>query len=288
MALKESMTGLWLPREIFDDMNLSWTEKVLLSQISALDNDVGKGCYASASHFAEILNLKEGTVRNMLSDLRSRGYLEDLWSNGHSRGLRVAIFNARNRNSAAGDRNEIVTGNRNENMTEASQINDATVTRSLREPSQKNDKNNKENGIRKNQAREVFLFWITTFEKGSATIFGPKREKAVLKRLDDGYTVDQLKDAVRGCKESPYHQGQNPGEVVYDDLELICRDETKVDYFISIWNSSDQAATASKELPERCNECRHNGGLIYNDDGEIRKCPHGSENRSESLNEVAG
>jgi hypothetical protein len=64
--------------------------------------------------------------------------------------------------------------------------------------------------------------------------FVGKRRKAVIARLKEGYSVEELKEAILGCKGDPfYSKGQNDHKTVYDDLELICRDGTKVEKFIA-------------------------------------------------------
>lgn len=63
---------------------------------------------------------------------------------------------------------------------------------------------------------------------------GSKRYRAIAARLKDGYTPEQLKLAVEGCKKSPHHMGKNDRGEVYDDLELICRDQGHVDKFLAL------------------------------------------------------
>lgn len=81
------------------------------------------------------------------------------------------------------------------------------------------------------QARRVFTHWQEVFNHNRA-IFGAKRQRAVEARLKQGFTVERLKQAVDGCRKSAYHQGENKDHQVYDDLELICRDEKHVEQFI--------------------------------------------------------
>jgi hypothetical protein len=95
------------------------------------------------------------------------------------------------------------------------------------------------------RAWEVFCYWRDATKAlgekegrrtpgGRARVWNDKRKKAVIARLKEGYTVEQLKQAVDGCLLSPWHRGQNPSGVTYDDLELICRDATKVDQFVGV------------------------------------------------------
>lgn len=81
------------------------------------------------------------------------------------------------------------------------------------------------------EVREVFVYWQQARNHPQAKL-DAKREKAIKARLKDGYTVGELCQAVDGCSASAYHMGQNQNQAVYDDIELICRDASKVDGFI--------------------------------------------------------
>lgn len=73
-------------------------------------------------------------------------------------------------------------------------------------------------------ATRVFEHWqLATGRSGK---FIGKRLKAVEARLRDGYTVDQLKAAVDRRVKSAF---VNDKGVVFNDLELICRDASQVE-----------------------------------------------------------
>ncbi len=78
--------------------------------------------------------------------------------------------------------------------------------------------------------------------KRADVVFHGKRERAVRGRLREGYSVERLCQAIRGCKLSRHHQGENDAGTVYDDLELICRNASKVDFFIAIAEKPPRAA----------------------------------------------
>lgn len=83
------------------------------------------------------------------------------------------------------------------------------------------------------ECREVFEHWQEVMSHPRAKL-DDKRRKKVNSRLKDGYTVDDLKQAINGCKKSPHHMGENDRATVYDGLELICRDAEHVDKFIAV------------------------------------------------------
>lgn len=76
---------------------------------------------------------------------------------------------------------------------------------------------------------DVFEFWKTTFRKKSDTLLSDKRKSKIQARLRQGYTVDQIKQAITNCSNSEYHI-QNG----HTDIELICREPEKLDRFIAM------------------------------------------------------
>lgn len=81
------------------------------------------------------------------------------------------------------------------------------------------------------EINEIFGYWKETLDHPRAKIDKTRKSK-VRCRLKDGYSVDDIKLAIDGCLASPYHQGQNKRGMIYDDLELICRDSKHIDQFI--------------------------------------------------------
>lgn len=82
------------------------------------------------------------------------------------------------------------------------------------------------------EAERVFLYWREELRSASKrkVVFGEKRKTKVCARLRDGYTVDDLKLAIDGARDHAFVDEKGKR---HDDLELICRDEVKVDSFIS-------------------------------------------------------
>lgn len=80
-------------------------------------------------------------------------------------------------------------------------------------------------------ADAVFEHWREVMGKDARTKFDGKRRRAVVARLNDGYTAADLAEAVNGCSLTPHNMGQNDRGERYDDLELICRNASQVDRF---------------------------------------------------------
>ncbi len=93
---------------------------------------------------------------------------------------------------------------------------------------------------------EIFDFWIVTMSKNtSSTKLTSKRKKAINARIKDGYTIEQIKDAILGCSNDLFSMGQNDRNKPFNDIELICRTGEKLESFLS--NVSQPKFTAAEQ-----------------------------------------
>lgn len=76
--------GVWLPKEIWLNEDLTMIEKVILMEIDSLDNKE-TGCFASNKHFAELCNCTEKTVSLAISKLQKFGLIEIVKFDGRTR-----------------------------------------------------------------------------------------------------------------------------------------------------------------------------------------------------------
>lgn len=124
--------------------------------------------------------------------------------------------------------------------------------------------NSSESGIRNQESvnqgsgvlssdQEIFAYWQRVHEKPKAQ-FTVERKRKVKERLADS-TVEEIKQAIDGCKKSSHHQGINERGTVYDDLELICRTRTHLEKFIGYTHGSNgnginqQRSNGTKQTP---------------------------------------
>ena len=80
--------GVWIPKEIWLNTDLSIIEKVLLVEIDSLDNS-DRGCFASNEYLAKFVQLSESRVAHIISDLKKRKYLIVVFTDGRNRGLKL-------------------------------------------------------------------------------------------------------------------------------------------------------------------------------------------------------
>lgn len=86
-------------------------------------------------------------------------------------------------------------------------------------------------GLKTNEKEsEVFDYWKEKLEHPKS-VLDKKRLIAIRARLKEGYTVERIKEAIDGIKNSPHNMGQNDRQTVFDDIELICRSGANVDRF---------------------------------------------------------
>ena len=88
MKENRDFKGVWIPKEIWLNTDLFIIEKVLLVEIDSLDNS-DRGCFASNEYLAKFVQLSEGRVANIISDLKKRKFIIQVFFDGRNRGLRI-------------------------------------------------------------------------------------------------------------------------------------------------------------------------------------------------------
>lgn len=124
----------------------------------------------------------------------------------------------------------------NESSTKREQsVNEAPPNQ---EPRTKNQEPLKENTI------VVFDFWKETFKKTDRTALKGVRETKIKARLNEGYSVDEIKQAVLNVSCSQHHIDGG-----YTDIELICRDQSHLDKYIAMGGA--KKINAPTEQPKK-------------------------------------
>ncbi len=95
--------------------------------------------------------------------------------------------------------------------------------------------------------KEVFGHWLETFGKKSK--LDAKRDRSIKARLDEGYTVADLKRVCDNIKASKYHQGDNKSGAVYDSIDLLFRDADHVDKYLALSRTNGQQQ--QEQTPEQ-------------------------------------
>lgn len=70
--------GIWIPKEVWLNPDLSLMEKVFLVEINSLDND--DGCFASNDYFAKFFGITRQRASQIIMNLRKKGILKISYS----------------------------------------------------------------------------------------------------------------------------------------------------------------------------------------------------------------
>lgn len=71
--MERAFKGIWIPKEIWLDVNLNISKKLLLVEIDSLDNE--KGCFASNDYFAKFFGISKDRVSKLINELVKDGYI---------------------------------------------------------------------------------------------------------------------------------------------------------------------------------------------------------------------
>ena len=74
MEVNRAFKGVWIPKEIWLDENLSLREKCFLVEIDSLDCS-DQGCFASNAHFAKFSGLSKSRCSEIINSLEEKGYI---------------------------------------------------------------------------------------------------------------------------------------------------------------------------------------------------------------------
>jgi len=72
-SVNRDFKGIWIPKELYLNDKINWTEKILLIEIDSLDNE--KGCFASNEYFANFVGKSKRYVSRIIGKLKRLGYI---------------------------------------------------------------------------------------------------------------------------------------------------------------------------------------------------------------------
>ena len=123
--MERAFRGIWIPKEIWLNKDLSTNEKILLAEIESLGG-LNDGCFASNQYFANFFDLSKDRISKLISGLKNKGYItvELVYKEGtcevDKRIIKLdpmVIFNPRGQNhlGGIGENNDYITYNYNIN-----------------------------------------------------------------------------------------------------------------------------------------------------------------------------
>ena len=73
MLVKRVFKGVWIPSAVWLDQKITWMEKLVLAEISSLDD--GSGCYASNAYLGNFFQLGKSRTSEIISSLSKKKYV---------------------------------------------------------------------------------------------------------------------------------------------------------------------------------------------------------------------
>lgn len=131
--------------------------------------------------------------------------------------------------------NELMTGPI-EKITRAVQIKDLP-------------KNNEEINLKNAAPREIYDYYMSTFDKDDRYKLTQERKAVIQARLDEGFSVEECKRHIDFIRASDFHMGNNDGNKMYIDLKDIIFHKNKFHKRIDEMKNFKPKAEA-KELTE--------------------------------------
>lgn len=83
--------GIFIPKEIWLDDDLSAIDKIILAEIYSLDVEDSEGCYASNEYLSKFCKCSVTKVSTSISNLIDLGYVKIAKSDGRKRFLKVSL-----------------------------------------------------------------------------------------------------------------------------------------------------------------------------------------------------
>ena len=240
-------------------------KKLALLQLANNANDDGKSWY-SIGKMAVACGVSERTLQRQIQSLESDGLLQV-----ERRSNRPSVYiltdemcvNLTGVADCQGDR---VTGQGDRVTGQGDRVTGRGVSecRTILTVDPNNELNSYPNSVLSDKSdgiiNEIYNYWFSVMNKDGKTKFTAKRKSKIKARLKEGYTEQQIKQAIDGCANSPYHMGQNDNKTIYNDIELICRSGEKVEQFGQRLEESTKQTEYSKKTASTINNL--GGGFL--------------------------
>lgn len=102
------------------------------------------------------------------------------------------------------------------------------------------------------QIMSVFEHWVKTdVETGggraAGRILNAKRKKLIKDRLKEGYTVEQMQQAITAFCNDPWHKGDNPRQTRYTGVATLLKSGDKIESGLQKYDQQNRQAKTNNE-----------------------------------------
>lgn len=152
--------------------------------------------------------------------------------------------------------------------TDGSGHNDPTITRDYTETSSETNETNMSG--EPDPVRQVFDHWIEVMGKNPKTTKMASKRKTKIEKALKAYGLENVKKAIDGCRANPFNMGDNQEGKRYNDIELILRDEVRIERFMELADSPPKPAANQPPPRNGFAETDYRQGLKQGADGRYR------------------
>lgn len=219
--------GVYIPTQVLLNSDINLKAKVTWGLVFAVAGEDGTAMVTN-EWLAERLNVNPRTVQNYLNDLQDAGLLEkEIQREGALSvdEIRVLIPYQGGEDTFRG---RVRARSLKHNYATAAQCG----TENYDKESSKSVSNNAE-------IKEIFEFWRTErqealdLEKTSVQLT-EGRKQAIQDRLKEGYSPDDIKQAILGCLGNEWNRDRG-----FVDISLICRNSEKLEQYMRWFENED-------------------------------------------------
>ena len=104
--MERQFKGIFIPQEMWEAPDLSWTEKIVLMEIDSFTAQ-GKDCFISDDYIGSLVGCSPRTARTIVSKLIRLGYITRTRCDGRKRYLCSAIFAGQSGKTCRADRQNL-------------------------------------------------------------------------------------------------------------------------------------------------------------------------------------
>jgi len=242
------VTGAWNWRRAVNSSDLSSTTKHTLLVLACYTSEAGEGCFPSLATLASDTSLNRQTVKKHLRLAESKGWIR---KEGRFRESGKQTSNIYRLTAPMGGVSKLQGGAQDTRRGGAEDTPPGgcggyppvTLKGTEGKGQEKeevssgkdlwgNSSPDSENGKIPTKVIQIFEYWRDRREAVVGRNGGPRmvptkgRIEKIGARFKEGYTEEQLKEAVDGCFSSDFNI-----EKGHTDIELICRNQGKVEYY---------------------------------------------------------
>lgn len=239
-----------------DALNLAWkvpvrlAQKLVLVRLADMANEKGE-CWPKQKNIAKDTGLSRSAVSKGIKELEALGYVVQIHQRGQNGRMRSSCYKlllksdslpgleARHGGSPHGEtlhgdlphgkkrhhRVQILDSN-NHHIEPSLKENICVVEEGVQEAKADNNKRAQENLF-----QDVFDYWRNVMNHPRAKL-DQKRKSKIQAAFRLGFTIEQLKEAIDGCKNTAFNMGENTQRQIYDGIDLIFRDAEKIERFM--------------------------------------------------------